>query len=327
MKNILLILLTVTLSLNIASCKNEKQEQIENSLVKLLTYDSFVMDDSTKTTFENSSNLKVDISLLGDGNELAAKLKLTKDNPIGDIVYGIDDTNVNELKQEGVIRDVNLVAKGSVCINADKSYFESKKLDYPKSFEDLISPKYNGLLVIESPMDSTPGLVFLAGLKTILGDSYSAYLSKLLNNKVKVVSGWTEAYNKEFSKGGGSGKFPLVLSYSSSPAWTVNSKGTKTTTTSLDFSCVQDNEYSAILNNSKNIINAKKVLNFMQTDAYQKTIPETIYIYPKNKETKLPKIWMKFAQNPQNPIIIDNEFIRNKKQYLDEFQQILDNIQ
>ncbi len=40
-------------------------------------------------------------------------------------------------------------------------------------------------------------------------------------NGAKVTSGWTDAYEVDFTAGGGNGDRPIVTSYSSSPPFTI----------------------------------------------------------------------------------------------------------
>ena len=53
------------------------------------------------------------------------------------------------------------VDHGDVCINYDKQWFATKKLAVPKTLDDLTKPAYKGLLVVENPATSSPGLAFL----------------------------------------------------------------------------------------------------------------------------------------------------------------------
>ena len=50
---------------------------------------------------------------------------------------------------------------GDVCINYDKQWFAKQKLAVPTSLDDLTKPAYKGLLVVENPATSSPGLAFL----------------------------------------------------------------------------------------------------------------------------------------------------------------------
>ena len=59
---------------------------------------------------------------------------------------------------------------GDVCINYDKQWFADKKLAVPTTLDDLTEPAYKGLLVVENPATSSPGLAFLLATIAEYGD-------------------------------------------------------------------------------------------------------------------------------------------------------------
>ena len=65
---------------------------------------------------------------------------------------------------------------GDVCINYDKAYFAQHDLAIPASLQDLVSPEYGkqadgkGLLVVENPATSSPGLAFLLTTIALYGE-------------------------------------------------------------------------------------------------------------------------------------------------------------
>ena len=114
------------------------------------------------------------------------------------------------------------IDSGDICVNYDKAYFTEHKLAPPQTFDDLIKPAYKNLLVTENAATSSPGLGFLLGTVAKYGDDgWQGYWKKLKANGVKVVDGWEQAYNEEFSGSAGGKKAkadrPLVVSYASSP--------------------------------------------------------------------------------------------------------------
>jgi thiamine transport system substrate-binding protein len=314
----------------------------------LVSYDSFVMDDATKTAFEAQSGYTLNIVLAGGGNELANKLRLTTAAPIADVVYGLDDTTTGALKTENAIIGAEPTARGDVCLNADKEYFTKNKLAYPTSFEDLGKKEYFEKLVLESPITSTPGYIWFAGIiskydtdttVTVSGEGYqpgetvetgtglktgTSVINSFITNGVKIVDSWTKAYNSDFTQGENHGKYPLVLSYSTSPAWTVTDDEQDTTTTSLDWSCVKDTEYTSILNNTKHPVGAQLLLDFMQTDEFQSTLPDTIYLYPASPTAPVPGDWAKFTKLSDDPIILNDTLLQDKENLLQLFRTIIE---
>ena len=110
------------------------------------------------------------------------------------------------------------VDHGDVCINYDKQWFADKKVAVPKTLDDLTKPAYKGLLVVENPATSSPGLAFQLATIAKYGDhGWRDYWSKLRSNDVKVDDGWESAYDGDFTQGANQGTYPLVVSYASSP--------------------------------------------------------------------------------------------------------------
>ena len=60
---------------------------------------------------------------------------------------------------------------GDVCLKYDRSYFDGHELPVPNRLEDLTAPAYRGLLVVENPATSSPGLasVLLNSAVTVCG--------------------------------------------------------------------------------------------------------------------------------------------------------------
>ena len=192
-----------------------------------MAYDSFVLPKETLAAFESETGMTVKVLTNGDTGELLNKAILTKDKPLGDVLWAVDSTLLDRAKRAGIFEahtsateadlDPALVALakdtaltpvdyGDVCINYDKAALTKLGVAVPASFEDLIKPEYKDQLVVENPATSSPGLAFMLGTIAHFGvDGWEAYWEQLRTNGVKVVSGWTEAYEGSFTAGGGGG--------------------------------------------------------------------------------------------------------------------------
>ena len=109
-----------------------------------------------------------------------------------------------------------------------------------------------------------------------------------------VTAGWEDAYFTEFSGSSGHGSYPIVLSYSSSPAYEVRDNG-KSQTASILNDCYRQTEYAGVLTGAKNPKGALALVNFMQSQEFQKALPESMYVYPMTRDLELPSDWEKFA--------------------------------
>lgn len=302
-----------------------KAEDLRGSTITVATHDSWAMDEKVLAAFTEQTGITVKIATNGDGGTLTNKLVLTKDAPIADGVFGIDNTFATRAIDAGVLAPyVPMVAPaslqefqvpdqagfltpvdyGDVCVNIDDAWFAKKKLTPPTSLDDLADPAYKGLLVTPGANTSSPGLAFLLATIGSYGDGWKAYWTKLLANDVKITAGWSDAYQVDFTAGGGDGDRPIVVSYSSSPPFTVPEGGTEPTTSALLDTCFRQVEYAGVLAGAKNPLGMQKFIDFMIGDAFQAALPENMYVYPVSSTVKLPADWAKFAPVSPKPITV-----------------------
>ncbi len=120
-------------------------------------------------------------------------------------------------------------------------------------------------------------------------------------NDTKITSGWSDAYEVDFTAGGGHGDRPIVLSYASSPPFTIPKGGSKPTTSSLLDTCFRQVEYAGVLAGAANPKGAKAFVDFMEQRAFQQALPDNMYVYPVDDQAPLPKTWAKFAKTAPKP--------------------------
>src|SRR4051812_10633291 len=199
--------------------------------VVLVTHESFVMSKKLQQQFEDESGFDLVIKASGDAGALTNKLVLTKDNPTGDAVFGIDNTFGSRAIDEGVLapydatlpdgadqyrlagdgedgrgHDLTPVDTGSVCVNVDDTWFADHGVPEPKTLDDLVKPAYQNLFVTPGATTSSPGLAFLLATVAAYGQhGWQDYWSKLMANGTKLTQGWEDAYEVDFTQGGGNG--------------------------------------------------------------------------------------------------------------------------
>ena len=294
--------------------------------ITILTHDSFAISEDVIKAFEADNNAKVVFLQSGDAGAVLNQAVLTKDAPIADILFGVDNTflsraldaDIFETYQSSALSDITDEFKldpsnralpvdyGDVCINYDKNYFTENNLAVPQTFEDLAKPEYKDLLVVENPATSSPGLAFLLATRAHFGDDYLTYWKSLKANGAVVVDGWETAYYTNFSASSGKGPQPMVLSYASSPAAEVffaSEPLTESPTASIVASdmCFRQIEFVGILKNTPNQVLAQKFVDYMLSQKFQEDMPLNMFVYPVNKNAKLPGIFVKFAQVAENP--------------------------
>ena len=281
----------------------------------VVTHDSFNVSPDLLASFEKSSGLKVTYVAPGDAGTLVNQLVLTKDSPLGDVVYGIDNTFAGRALSEQVTTpyatsalpaadaaalkadDSNRLTPidfGDVCVNADTAWFAAHNLAVPQTLDDLTKAEYKDLLVVPNAASSSPGMAFLTATVGAKGDpGYLDYWTALKNNGVLVAKDWTETYSVQFSGSAGKGPRPLALSYSTSPASEVvdGASGTQ----ALLGTCFRQVEYAGVIAGAKNPEGAQKFIDFMLSADVQADIPGQMYMYPAVRSTQLPAEWVQFA--------------------------------
>jgi thiamine transport system substrate-binding protein len=309
------------------------------------THNSWAMSKQVMADFKKQTGITVKIATNGDAGELTNKLVLTKDDPIADGVYGIDNTFATRAIDAGVlaryrpmvtaasVNDYALEGDGAnylspvdysdVCVNLDDTWFAKKKLAPPKTLDDLVKPAYKGLTVTEGAKTSSTGLAFLLATIGKYGDGWKSYWAKLVANDVKVDQDWENAYEVDFTAGGGNGDRPIAVSYSSSPPFTIPKGGTTPTTSALLDTCFRQVEYAGVLKGSKNPLGMKKFIDFMSQRTFQEALPDNMYVYPVDSTAKLPAGWDTFAPVAPHPYIVKPaDITANRDTWLREWSDV-----
>jgi thiamine transport system substrate-binding protein len=319
MKKFAPIALSATLIL--AGCAPTSQSEV----VTLVAHDSFAISDESIAEFENQSGYKLEILRAGDAGSVTNQLVLTKESPIGDVVFGIDNTFRGVADENNLIEGSFQEATYSdVCFNYDRVWFETNNVSPPTTWRDLVLPVYKGLTVVSNPLTSSPGLAFLASTVEAFGESgFESFWQELKDNQVKVAAGWEEAYFTEFSGSSGAGNYPIVLSYSSSPAAEIREDGKSQTVALLD-ECFRQVEYVGVLAGAKNPSGAKALVQFMLDEPFQSTMPGLMYVYPVNPDASVPAEWATFGLAAKSTIGEDLDIVGNRESWQDKWSAIFE---
>jgi thiamine transport system substrate-binding protein len=187
-----------------------------------------------------------------------------------------------------------------------------------------VSPAYKGLTVVSNPLTSSPGLAFLATTVAAFGESgFESFWEKLNDNQVKVAAGWEEAYFTDFSGSSGLGSYPIVLSYSSSPAAEIRDDGKSQTVALLD-ECFRQTEFVGVLQGAKNATGAKKLVDYLLAEAFQSTMPGLMYVYPVNPEASVPTEWAEFGPAANSTIGENLDISANRGSWQDKWSAIFE---
>lgn len=315
-----------------------------SSEVTVVTHDSFAVPDEVLAAFEEESGLEVTFVQPGDAGVLVNQLILTKDAPLGDVVFGVDNTFASRAIDEGVFADyesgapaasdaseyavagsqaLTAIDYSDVCLNYDIGWFEESGLEVPSGLGFLTDPQYNGVMSVTNPATSSPGLAFLLATVAEFGeDGWEDYWRALTENQVRVTSSWSDTYFVDFSAPNYGGDYPVVLSYASSPPSEVID-GEATTAALLD-TCFRQVEYAGLLEGAANPEAGKAVIDWMLSDDFQASVPENMYVYPVSSQVDVPAEWAEFAPLADDPHTMDPDVIAaNRDAWIESWTAIV----
>ena len=315
----------------------------------VMTHDSFAVSQEVVNVFEQENNVKVSFLASGDAGAALNKAILSKDAPLADVLYGVDNTFLSRALEADILETyqspalaniptafqldptnhLTPVDYGDVCINYDKAYFADNGLALPASLEDLTQPQYDGLLVVENPAVSSTGLSFMFATIAQYGDGYLDYWQRLKDNNVVVVNDWETAYYTNFSGSSGQGAQPLAVSYGTSPAVEVvyaEEPLDEAPTASLvgDNMCFRQIEFVGILKGTQQRALAEKFVDFMLDVKFQEDIPLNMFVFPANTAAQLPEEFYLYNQQPENPASLPmDEIEANREAWIAGWRELM----
>lgn len=306
--------------------------------ITLVAYDSFPAPDPANpihvalAEFTARTGIAVEILIAGDTGTMLSKAALTAGNPEGDVMWGVDNTflsraiegevfepylaaGVAELPAEFTALVPNGEATpvdfGDVCVNYDIAALQTLGVAPPTSLADLALPEYAGLLVVQNPATSSPGLAFLLATIAEFGDDgWEPYWESLRANDVEIVDSWTQAYYESFSWAGGSR--PLVVSYGSSPPFEVlfSTESLDAAPTGVvESTCFRQVEFAGVLRGTEAPQAARQLVDFLITERFQREVPMNLFVFPVDPTVELADEFVRYATIPDRPLRLDPEAI------------------
>lgn len=325
----------------VAACSSESKPDE----IALLTHESFAVSPEVLEEFTNQTGVTVVVRVGGDAGTMLNQAILTKDNPIADVIYGVDNTFISRAISNDLFvshRAVGIenvsdslrvtddlatpISYGDVCVNYDIEAMKELGVPTPVNLDSLLEPAYQDLLVVQNPATSSPGLAFL--LATIAahpegGDhDWREYWTDLFANGASVTSDWSDAYYTQFTRAGGDR--PLVVSYASSPpAEVLFGELTEAPTGVMTHGCFRQVEYAGILKGTKHEAVAARLVDFLLSPTFQDDIPLNMFVYPTNAQSTLPEIFLEYTVFPDEPVLMDPDMIdANRERWIAEWTQL-----
>jgi len=299
----------------------------------IYAYDSFVAEWGPGPLiipkFTELHDVDVEVISVGDAGQVLNRAILEKDNPKADIVVGIDNNMLSRALEEDLLqpyRSANLDAIPQQLIfdsthsvtPFDFGYFafvyDSEALENPPaSLEELTDPRFRRRVIIQDPRTSSPGLGFLLWTIAVYGEDYLEYWERLEPNLLTITDGWDTAYGMFTS-----GEAPMVLSYTTSPAYHVEYEQTDRYRALL----FREGHYlqiegMGILKGAPHPELARRFIDFVLTEDFQSEIPLTNWMYPVDPDVATPDCF-RFAPKPERSLQLPAEEIRkNRDRWID----------
>ncbi len=328
----------ITMFLCILACGNSEKvtADFNESSVTLITHDSFAVSEGIFDIFTSETGISVEQLSLGDTGQLISTSILTKDDPIGDVIFGIDNTFLGRALNANIFTPytspiesriaeeldyeksdyLTPIDYGHVCLNYWKDSFNDT-FPPPKSIDDLLDPSYSNLLVVQNPETSSPGLAFLLATISHFGGNWVSFWQTLNQNGVSVTSDWESSYYGDFIAGGGENS--IVVSYASSPIAELIYSDPPVEippTAIIEDSCFKQVEYAGILKNTKNKPEAEALIDFLLSQRFQEDIPLNMFMMPVLTEASLPVAFSIYPTIPSDlNLISPNEIESNRNNW------------
>jgi thiamine transport system substrate-binding protein len=291
-----LVILIALLLPMLGSCRKGKSSEGSGKELVIWTYDSFDSEwgpgPKVSKAFEEKTGIKITWINHGDAGEILSRILLEGKNSGADIILGLDQNLAGRILDSGLLEAYRpkgaenifseLVLDASFKLTPfDYSYFaiiyDSEKLpNPPRSLEDLTNSQFRQCLILMDPRTSSPGLGFFGWVKEVYGSDWQGYWRRLQPSILTVAEGWSSGYGL-FTRG----EAPLVLSYTTSPAYHLEYEETEQYKAAIfnDGHPLQV-EVAGLLESAKNKDNAKIFLDFMLSPDFQSIIPLTNWMYP-----------------------------------------------
>jgi thiamine transport system substrate-binding protein len=311
----------------------------EPDTVRLLAHDFFAVSPDVLESFTSETGIEVEILLGGDAGLMVNQAVLSAGNPVADVIFGVDTTLLSRALDGDLFHEyespnlspipaefaagpsVTPIDYGDVCVNFD---IGSLRPTPPEELIDLADPLYDGMLVVEDPTLSTPGLAFMLATIAEFGEqggyTWRDYWAALRDNDVLIASDWGTAYYGHFS-GAGDGDRPLVVSYASSPGAELlfsDPPPDQPSTATMTSGCFRQVEYAGVLRGARNPQGAEALIDFMLGVAFQEDVPGSMFVYPVNPEAALPD-WIGEPLEQPDTMLSPAEIDANRDRWLAEW--------
>ena len=213
----------------------------EPQTVRLLTHKEFQLPEEALEEFTEKTGIEVLVFLEEDATSMVNLLERSSNNPVADVVLGIDSLErrrvtekrlvepyrpiaIDRLDPSLVLQDAMLtpVSQLAACLNRSKSRYEvqerrldrlpdqgSLPLQAPTEIDDMLERQHAETAVIPNPLSSRLGVYFLVALERLHPEDvegvtpWPKLLDEMLRWGLEVAPSWEEAWFSRFQPSAG----------------------------------------------------------------------------------------------------------------------------
>ncbi len=307
----------------------------ERELV-VYTYDAFVAEwgpgPAIETAFEaRCGDCDVRFVALDSSTGLLNRVQLEGASSRADIVLGLDTNLMAIAEDTGLLAPSGVDTSelklpiewtSDVFVPFDWSWFafvyDTEAIETPPaSLAELVSNPDGPKIIVQDPRTSTPGLGLLLWMKSVFGDEAGEKWAELQPRILTVTKDWSEAWFSLFLEG----EAPIVLSYSTSPAYSMEVDGTERyQAMAFDEGHYLQVEVAAKLARSEEPELATMFLEFLVSPEAQASIPLGNVMYPVAElGDALPGAFERLIE-PSRTLLFDAETVRDERRaWVDEW--------
>ena len=316
------------------SCNKKTVTVDEARLQKVVvySYDSFISEwgpgPELEARFEAQSGYDLEFVNCDDGVQVVNRAIREKQAPQADVIVGIDNADAARALSEKLVtpykpKDADSIkSELATALSNDWSitpydwshfalvYDTQAAVPAPTQLQDLTDSRYAKQLILLDPRTSTPGRGFAAWTLAVFGDTYLDFWRALKPNILTMASSWSSGYGL-FTKG----EAPLVISYTTSPAYHVeNDKTDRYQALIFDEGHIMQVEGAGVVRGAPNEKGAKAFMDFLLSPEAQEVLPLTQWMYPANSNVELPDSYKKAAPVATKTLSVDAAAINDAVQ-------------
>lgn len=320
---------TVTAFLAAAALPAAAQDKLT-----VYTYESFTSEwgpgPIVEKAFEAECACNLSFVAVADGVALLNRLRLEGDGSAADIVLGLDNSLVHEARETGLFSPHGIALdnvevpggwRDDVFVPFDYGYFaviynSDTVQDPPRSMKELVEGDASVKIAIQDPRSSTPGLGLLLWVKAIYAEKAGEAWAKLRRRVLTVTPGWSESYGLFTS-----GEAPMVLSYTTSPAYhrIAEDEQRYKAAEFAEGHYLQVEVAGMTARGAGNPL-ARRFLEFMTGPGFQDAIPQTNWMFPAGRTSEPLHPVFREMIRPEEPLEIPSDVVaENRKAWVDEW--------